>query len=148
VELRRLRDDELPAFRQRHRAEYRVQLVEWAGLSTALADRKAAEDTATLPVGAEVLALEVDGRGVGTIMIARREYYGEPRLFLYDVWIEPGERGRGYGRAAMAELEAEAERRGLRTVELNVWGGNAVARSLYRSLGYEERAVFMSKDLA
>jgi len=26
-------------------------------------------------------------------------------------------------------------------------GGNEVARSLYRSLGYAERAVFMSKDL-
>jgi len=28
-----------------------------------------------------------------------------------------------------------------------VLGGNEVARSLYRSLGYAERAVFMSKDL-
>jgi ribosomal protein S18 acetylase RimI-like enzyme len=147
VKFRRLRDDELPAFRERHRAEYRRQLVEWAGLSEALAETKAAEDTESLPAGAEVLALEADGREIGTIMIARREYYGEPRLFLYDLWVDPGERGHGHGRAAMQELEAEARRRGLPAVEFNVWGGNAVARSLYRSLGYEERAVFMSKEL-
>jgi ribosomal protein S18 acetylase RimI-like enzyme len=47
----------------------------------------------------------------------------------------------------MSLVEAEARRRGAPVVELNVWGGNTVARSLYRSLGYAERSVFMSKDL-
>ena len=32
-------------------------------------------------------------------------------------------------------------------MELNVFGGNDVARSLYRSLGYVERAVSMGKDI-
>jgi GNAT superfamily N-acetyltransferase len=91
--------------------------------------------------------LEEDGRVVGTALVARREYYGEPRLFLYDLWLEPRERGRGLGRTAMRALEAEARSRGLPVLELNVWGGNAVARSLYLSEGYAERSVFMSKDL-
>jgi hypothetical protein len=30
---------------------------------------------------------------------------------------------------------------------LNVFGGNEVARGLYRSLGYSENAVIMSKSL-
>jgi predicted GNAT family acetyltransferase len=30
---------------------------------------------------------------------------------------------------------------------LNVFGGNEVARNLYRSLGYEELAALMRKDL-
>ena len=30
---------------------------------------------------------------------------------------------------------------------LNVWAGNAVARTLYRTLGYEERAITMNKQL-
>jgi ribosomal protein S18 acetylase RimI-like enzyme len=47
----------------------------------------------------------------------------------------------------MRALEAEARSRGLPVLELNVWGGNEVARALYRSEGYAERAVFMSKDL-
>jgi len=38
------------------------------------------------------------------------------------------------------------ERGGAR-VELTVFGGNEVARTLYRSLGYEESAVWMGKDL-
>jgi ribosomal protein S18 acetylase RimI-like enzyme len=46
----------------------------------------------------------------------------------------------------MLVLEDEARGRGLRGVEFNVWAGNDVARSLYRSLGYAEQAVFMNKD--
>jgi ribosomal protein S18 acetylase RimI-like enzyme len=148
MRLRALREDELPAVLDRQRAEYRTQLVAWAGLSEELADRKAAEDTASLPEGVELKALEADdGRAVGTMFFAERRYYGEPRIFLFDLWVEPAERGRGYGRAAMEALEAEARSRGLPVVEFNVWGGNAVARSLYRSLGYEERSVFMGKDI-
>ena len=35
----------------------------------------------------------------------------------------------------------------LRRVRTRARGGNEVARSLYRSLGYEENAVKMGKDL-
>jgi ribosomal protein S18 acetylase RimI-like enzyme len=148
MRLRPLREDELGSVLERQRSEYRTQLVEWAGLPAELADRKAAEDTATLPEGVELVALEADdGRRVGTMFFAERRWHGEPRCFLFDLWIEPEERGRGYGRAAMEALEAEARSRGLPTIEFNVWGGNSVARSLYRSLGYGERSVFMGKDL-
>jgi ribosomal protein S18 acetylase RimI-like enzyme len=47
----------------------------------------------------------------------------------------------------MQLLEEEVRGAGLPGVDLNVWGRNDLARSLYRRLGYEERAVFMSKDL-
>ena len=100
MRLRGLREDELPAVLERQRADYRTQLVEWAGLSPELAERKTAEDTASLAEGVELRA-----------------------------------------------LEAEARTRGLPVDEFNVWGGNAVARSLYRTLGYEERSVFMGKNL-
>ena len=63
------------------------------------------------------------------------------------MWIDPDLRGRGLGRRAMELVEREVRARGLERVELNVFGGNAVARSLYRSLGYAERAVIMSKEL-
>ena len=36
---------------------------------------------------------------------------------------------------------------GLERIELNVFGANAPARGLYRSLGYEEIAVYMGKTL-
>jgi ribosomal protein S18 acetylase RimI-like enzyme len=47
----------------------------------------------------------------------------------------------------MQFAEEEAKRRGLSKIELNVFGGNDVARGLYRSLGYHETAVYMVKQL-
>jgi RimJ/RimL family protein N-acetyltransferase len=47
----------------------------------------------------------------------------------------------------MLLAEDEARARGIGRIELNVFGGNAVARRLYLSLGYVERAVLMAKDL-
>jgi ribosomal protein S18 acetylase RimI-like enzyme len=66
---------------------------------------------------------------------------------VYSIEITPQYRGRGFGREAMLLFEDEVRRRGLSQANLTVLGGNEVARSLYRSLGYAERAVFMSKDL-
>jgi hypothetical protein len=43
--------------------------------------------------------------------------------------------------------EADARAAGLRGIDLNVWGRNEIARRLYRSAGFDERAVFMSKEL-
>ena len=68
-------------------------------------------------------------------------------IWIYDVEIDEQFRGRGLGREAMGLAEQEARARGLARVELNVFGGNEVARNLYRSLGYEESAVWMGKDV-
>jgi RimJ/RimL family protein N-acetyltransferase len=43
--------------------------------------------------------------------------------------------------------EDEARARGVHRIELHVFGGNDVARGLYRSLGYVETSVLMGKDL-
>ena len=69
-------------------------------------------------------------------------------MFVYDVTIDAGQQGRGYGRAAMQLAEEEAKSRGIDRIELNVFGGNDVARGLYRSLGYVETSAQMRKDLA
>jgi hypothetical protein len=45
----------------------------------------------------------------------------------------------------LADLLARAN--GATTIGLNVFGHNAVARNLYASLGYEEAAVVMRKNL-
>jgi ribosomal protein S18 acetylase RimI-like enzyme len=142
VTLRPLREEELPAFVERGRAEYERELVEFAGMEPADARSKADADYVP-KAGGDVFAVEADGRAVGAAWLGEQR----GRAFVYDVWVDPGERGRGYGRAAMLALEDEARRRGFSGIALNVWGGNTVARSLYRSLGYEERAVTMNKAL-
>lgn len=50
-------------------------------------------------------------------------------------------RGRGIGRALLAELLAEAGRRGVREIFLEVRADNPVARSLYESVGFVEIGV-------
>ena len=47
----------------------------------------------------------------------------------------------------MLALVDEVRSRGLGRIALNVFGQNDVARSMYRSVGYSETAVFMSKVL-
>lgn len=150
IALRPLREDEYAAWDEAHRAEYERGLVEFAGLTAEAARAKVDHDVpAVLPDGLATAdtwlwAVEDDGRKVGTVFLGLRG--GE--AWLYDITIEAGERGRGYGRAAMLALEDELRALGHESVALNVWGGNEVARGLYRSLGYAEQSVHMRKRLS
>ena len=149
VTLRPLREDEYGAWDAEHRREYARGLVEHAGLTQAEAEAKVARDIpAALPDGlatpdVHVWAAEADGRRVGTVFFGLRG----TEAWLYEITIDEGERGRGYGRSAMLALEEEVRALGHDRLALNVWGGNEVARGLYRSLGYAEQAVHMRKLL-
>ena len=149
IALRPLREDEFPAWDAAHRAGYARGLVEHAGLPHAQAEAKVARDVAhVLPAGLAtpdtwIWMVEDDGRAVGTVFLGLRD----AGAWLYDITIAEGERGKGYGRAAMAALEHEVRVLGFDTVGLNVWGGNEVARALYRSLGWAEESVHMRKRL-
>lgn len=149
VSLRPLREDEYPAWNEAHRVEYERGMVEFAGMSRDAARAKVAHDVpSVLPDGLSTAdtcfwVIEDDGRRVGTIFLGIRA--GE--AWLYDIVIDEAERGRGFGRAAMLALEDEVRALGHDSIGLNVWGGNAAARGLYRSLGYAERAVHMRKGL-
>jgi ribosomal protein S18 acetylase RimI-like enzyme len=149
VRLRPLREDEFPAWDAAHRREYLHGLVEHAGLPPADAEAKVERDlAAVLPDGLEsadvrIWAVESGGKTVGSVFLGLRD----GGAWLYDITIAETERGRGYGRAAMLALEDEVRALGFGRVALNVWGGNAVARGLYRSLGYAEESVHMSKPV-
>ena len=66
---------------------------------------------------------------------------------LYELFVDEPFRGQDLGRRALELLDAEARAEDLPGIDLNVWGGNETARALYRSAGFHERAVFMSKEL-
>jgi ribosomal protein S18 acetylase RimI-like enzyme len=91
--------------------------------------------------------VEEGGSARGYAMLGERTTESGPTAFVYGIELDAAHRGRGIGRAAMALLEERARVRGLPRIELNVFGGNAPARGLYRSLGYEEIAVYMGKTL-
>lgn len=67
--------------------------------------------------------------------------------FVFDVEVEGDLRGKGYGRATMLAAETYVRSHGHSKLRLHVFGQNAVARSLYESLGYETTNVMMTKEL-
>jgi GNAT superfamily N-acetyltransferase len=154
VLLRPMRDDEYAAWLPQVREGYARSMVDHGGFTPEAAAEKADADMKQLfPEGRPsadqlVFVVEADGGPVGDLWLAERNDLGSQRcLWVYDVHVDDAHQGRGYGKAAMLFAEEEAGRRGLGRVALNVFGGNEVARGLYRSLGYDEIAVAMSKTL-
>ena len=154
VQLRPMRDDELAAWLPQMGDSYAQAMIDDGGMTSEAARERSAADMEQLFPGGEpstdqlVFVLEADGERVGELWLAEREDMSRrPCLFVYDVHVEEAHQGRGYGKAAMLLAEDEARRRGLDRLALNVFGRNEVARRLYRSLGYEENAVAMSKTV-
>jgi ribosomal protein S18 acetylase RimI-like enzyme len=155
VRLRPLREDEYPAFAEVSNREYADEMVANGGFSREQAAQKAERDfTRILPDGLEtpghhinVIEVEPGGEAIGRLWYALEERGGRRIVFLYDIKLDPAQRGRGHGRAAMLELERAVAELGRDRIELNVFGGNQRARGLYASLGYEEMAVTMVKQL-
>jgi ribosomal protein S18 acetylase RimI-like enzyme len=150
-----MRDAALPAYIEHTRIAYERELVSQAGLTPEQAASKTDTDWERLfpegrPMpGSELFVVEdLSGTRLGDLWVAERESDGgEKVLYVYSIEIAPDHRGRGYGRETMLLSEEEARARGLSGVSLTVLGGNEIARSLYRSLGYTERAVFMAKNV-
>jgi ribosomal protein S18 acetylase RimI-like enzyme len=154
VRLRPITPDEFPAFVAASKAGYAEGIEMHGGQTHEAARQKAEADfPAVLPLGLEtpghsIFIVEADGAEVGRLWLAQRDMAGRKILYVYDISIHSEHQGRGYGRAAMRLAEDEARSRGIDRIELNVFGGNDVARGLYRSLGYVETAAQMRKDLA
>ena len=87
------------------------------------------------------------GEVVGRLWVFLCRGTGGTCALVYDVEVPQERRGRGYGRALMEQAERWAAEQGADRMALNVFGGNAVARGLYASLGYREQAVNMGKEL-
>jgi ribosomal protein S18 acetylase RimI-like enzyme len=151
--LRPVRDDEYAGWRDTEVDEYTRDISENGDTPLDAARRKAETDMAEiLPDGLAtpkhwMFVLEVDGAPAGRLWLAEREIDGRRAIFIFDIHVDEAFRGRGFGRGAMQLAEREALERGIHRIELNVFGGNTVARALYTSLGYLERSVRMAKDL-
>lgn len=87
------------------------------------------------------------GEGVASIWLALRTKAGRLEGYVYDIEVHEKHRGRGYGRATMLAGIEKVRAMGAETVGLHVFGHNAPARALYRSLGFVETNVSMSLEL-
>jgi ribosomal protein S18 acetylase RimI-like enzyme len=153
LQLRPITDEEFDDWFPRMRDGYAEDMAQDAGADPEKARTMAASQMESLFPGGRpseqqlVYVVEADGERVGELWLCDRDDAFQHALFIYFVGIDEAQRGKGYGKAAMLLAEAEARRLGVDRIALNVFGRNEVARNLYRSLGYEENAVAMSKKL-
>lgn len=65
-----------------------------------------------------------------------------PTYVLYDLFVSPGARRSGAGRALMLAAEAHAARTGAARMELSTARTNTAAQALYESLGWVRDEAF------
>ena len=155
LHLRPISDEETGSFLAYVKDAYTREIATHAGLSEEEARGKAEGDFSLLvcdgrPVAGQQLFWVEKGETnerIGRVWLGEREA-GQPVGVLYDIEIGSAFRGRGLGRQLLLLIEEEARRRGFTEIRLNVFGGNEIARSLYRSLGYAEFAIAMRERLS
>jgi GNAT superfamily N-acetyltransferase len=145
AEFAALRDRLVPGY-----AAEKAHSGEWAeDQAEALAVKQTAE---LLPEGPDtpgmllLTAEDSSGQPIGSVWVALdRHRAGE--AWIYDIEVNPEHRGKGLGRALLQAAEQQAARHGATWIGLNVFGGNAVARNLYESSGYQITGINMRKEL-
>jgi ribosomal protein S18 acetylase RimI-like enzyme len=85
---------------------------------------------------------------IGMVWFELIEREGRRSAFIYDFHIDAAQRGKGYGKAALARLDERLVAMGARFVSLNVMGHNHRARALYERHGFEVASLAMRKRLA
>ena len=87
--------------------------------------------------GAEVVIGEHDGEPAGFALFFHSfsTFLGRPGIYLEDLYVKPGFRGRGIGRAILAYLARLAKERDCGRLEWSVLDWNDPAINLYRSVG-------------
>jgi ribosomal protein S18 acetylase RimI-like enzyme len=98
----------------------------------------------TPPAGVLLVAtLREEPVGCGAL-----KYHGDAPAEVKRMWVSPAVRGLGLGRRMLAELEAQAAGRGVRTLRLETNHALTEAIALYRSAGYREVSAFNDEPYA
>lgn len=86
-------------------------------------------------VFAYVVEREGDIVGIAVWFLTYSTWTGRHGVWLEDLYVDPEQRGRGYGRALLAALAAVCVDRGYSRLEWTVLDWNAPSIAFYRSLG-------------
>ena len=130
-------------------AAEKVQAGEW--LAGDALGRATGEFAALLPDGRQTAGHEIRsmingaGERVGMVWYAVENRPIGRVVFIYDISVDPAHRRRGYGQAALDEVETYAREHDCLGVQLHVFGANTGARQLYQRAGYVETDVMMLK---
>ncbi|MFC7623557.1 GNAT family N-acetyltransferase [Microlunatus sp. GCM10028923] len=155
VNVRPMTDDEYPQWLQALSERFAREQVEagtWA--PEGAFEAALAKNQKFLPQGRAtpgmLILVATDGAGspVGRAWVGLDHPAGKADCaFLYDIEIEPAQRGRGFGRALLEAVEQATREAGAPALELNVFAPNRTAVALYGSAGYAVTTQQMRKDL-
>ena len=84
---------------------------------------------------------------VGTLWWGVQKQGAGQVAWIYDIVLDPSQRGKGLGRQTMEWAMRDAKAKGFSRLGLHVFGHNKVARKLYESLGFEVGNLVMYKGL-
>lgn len=152
VTLRPMTQAEFDAFDGSMWDDYEQDIVRNSGMSIEEVHSDAMKQRAELlPDGLQTegqrfwIVENAEHQRVGVLWVQLRNVKHE--AFIYNIVMEPAERGKGYGRQTLEALETEVRPLGITTIGLSVFGDNAVAMKLYQQMGYQTIATAMKKDL-
>ncbi len=134
LSIRKAVSDDLPLIAQfiRDLAEYERLTHEVRFDETKLGERLFGERPY-----AEVLIGEIDGAEQGFALFFHNfsTFEGRPGIYLEDLFVRPGARGSGLGKALLAKLAAIAVERDCARLEWAVLDWNEPSIAFYKSLG-------------
>jgi len=144
---------EYTAFLERLIPEYAADNVRagyWAESEALEKSRKDIENL--LPEGLQskdhyLFTLYDGDQAVGMIWLKANMDRPVKNGFIFDVYIDEQQRGKGYGKQLMLLIEDKARELELKSIGLHVFAYNDVARKLYETVGYEVSSFNMLKTL-
>ena len=95
-----------------------------------------------------VYSVTSNGSVVGTLWWGTQKHGTKQVAWIYDIVLDPAQRGKGLGRKTMEWAMADARAKGFDRLGLHVFGHNKVAQGLYQSLGFEITNLVMYKSLS
>ncbi|MEU3714062.1 GNAT family N-acetyltransferase [Streptomyces catenulae] len=140
VAARPMTTGEYPRWLAAEKDAYLYGIVRAGALTRDEALRKAEKDFAELlpqglsTPGHAVLVLQVEGAPVGSAWLHHGHLPGV--TYGFSLNVDDAQRGKGYGRGAMAVGEQATRAAGDTALMFTVWGGNEVAMNLYDSAGF------------
>lgn len=156
ITLRRMRNDEFPAYCDYFIADYAQEMVQNYGHRLDVALQLAEQDLRhAFPAGPD--------SGSHTLLCMEAVIAGQPQrvgylwhglqptdhaTFIYDIYVAAPFRGQGFGKQAIAELEKQLATQDIHQIKLRVAFHNPRALKLYQALGFAITGYNMAKQLA
>jgi ribosomal protein S18 acetylase RimI-like enzyme len=153
VRLEPMTEEQYAAYLPFAQQDYARNIAQSGAMSEADATEQAAAAFARLHSErlagpGQLLFTAYDGETeVGMVGLRLREKWDGPHAFAFDFRVVPERRRQGHGRAIMVAAEQVCRDRGVVSVELSVFGFNKGAQSLYEQMGFDVKALRMTKHL-